>query len=64
MNRSRITVEVVGMDDLNRLTNDIESLVHQLRLKMGELKCKSLQFEMMLNQPQETSTADLGELKE
>ncbi len=64
MSRSGITVEVVGMDDLNRLTDEIESLVHQLRLKIGELKDKSLRFEMMLNLPQETSTGDSAEVKE
>ncbi len=40
MSRSGITVEVIGMDNLNQLTDEIESLVHQLRLKMSELKNK------------------------
>lgn len=60
----QIEVTVAGADDLAKHLDNIERLVHKLRLELAELKEKGLRLEMTLNQPSGSPTADSGNATE
>lgn len=63
MSRCGVKIDLVGADDITRLTEEIEHLVASLRRKTAEFRDHPIRYEMSIKQPSLVHGTDLNKQK-